>query len=148
MKVKNEGERLKQVVPIHAVDIQRAPAATGDAGAAFARYATPLESSTISATIVVLMIRFTPPTPRPPRLEHVRDLWQMHRPHRPQAILTAAIFQTDTGLELRIGFSLTNLIHSQLSRTGDDALLERAEDLRQVLIEQGWIELMAPATTQ
>ena len=62
----------------------------------------------------------------------------MHRPHRTQAILTAAIYETDTALELRIGFSLTNLIHSQLSRTGDDPLLERAEDLRLVLLGKGW----------
>ena len=86
--------------------------------------------------------------PPPPRLEHVRDLWQMHRPQKPQAILTAAIFQTDVGRELRVGFSETNLIHSELSRTGDAPLLTRAADLRQVLIEQGWIELIAPATTQ
>jgi hypothetical protein len=44
---------------------------------------------------------------------------------------------SDTGLELRVGFSETNLIHSQLSRTGDDPLLERAEDLRLVLLGQG-----------
>jgi hypothetical protein len=72
----------------------------------------------------------------------------MHRPHKPQAVLTAAIYQTDTGLELRVGFSETNLIHSQLSRTGDDPLLERAEDLRLVLLGQGWIELRATSTTQ
>ena len=45
-------------------------------------------------------------------------------------------------------FSETNLIHSQLSRTGDDPLLERAEDLRLVLLGQGWIELRATSTTQ
>ena len=43
--------------------------------------------------------------PRPPRLEHVRDLWQMHRPQRPQQILTASIYETDAGRELRVGFS-------------------------------------------
>jgi len=65
----------------------------------------------------------------------------MHRLQKPEAVLTAAIYQTDTGRELRIGFSLTNLIHSELSRTGDAPLLARAADLRQVFIEQGWIEL-------
>ena len=75
--------------------------------------------------------------PRLPRLEHVRDLWQMHRLKRPQAILTAAIYQTDTGRELRVGFSETNLVHSELSRTGDDPLLEKAEDLRLVLMGAG-----------
>ena len=56
----------------------------------------------------------------------------MHRLQKPEAVLTAAIYQTDTGRELRIGFSLTNLIHSELSRTGDAPLLARAADLRQV----------------
>jgi hypothetical protein len=94
-------------------------------------------------------VRFRPPqSPRQPRLEHVRDLWQMHRPHRPQHVLTPAIFRTDTGYELRIGFSETNLIHSELSRNGHAPLLIRADDLRQVLLEQGWIELIAHRTKQ
>ena len=72
----------------------------------------------------------------------------MHRLQRPEAILTAAIYETDIGMELRIGFSLTNLIHSELSRKGDAPLLARAEDLRLVLLGQGWNELRAPAKTQ
>ena len=72
----------------------------------------------------------------------------MHRLQRPEAILTAAIYETDIGMELRIGFSLTNLIHSELSRKGDAPLLARAADLHQVLIEQGWIELRASSTAQ
>jgi hypothetical protein len=97
-----------------------------------------------SVTMIVVSVGFKPPEPeRQPRLDHVRDLWQMHRPQRPQAILTAAIFRTDTGFELRIGFSETNLIHSELSRSGHASLLIRADDLRQVLLEQGWIELIA-----
>ena len=72
----------------------------------------------------------------------------MHRLQKPEAILTAAICQTDTGCELRIGFSLTNLVHSELSRTGDAPLLARAADLRQVLLEQSWFELIPPPTKQ
>jgi hypothetical protein len=42
----------------------------------------PSQSSTVSATIVVVSVGFKPAEPPPPpRLEHVRDLWQMHRPH-------------------------------------------------------------------
>ena len=70
----------------------------------------------------------------------------MHRPHKPQAVLTAAISETDTGLELRIGFSETNLIHSELSRKGDAPLLARAADLRVSLLESRWIELRASDT--
>ena len=55
-----------------------------------ARRAIPLDSSALSATIVVVSVRFKPSEPpQPPRLDHVRDLWQMHRPQRPQPILTA-----------------------------------------------------------
>jgi hypothetical protein len=78
----------------------------------------------------------------------VRQLWQLHRPQKPQAILTAAIFRIDTGYELRIGFNETNLVHSELSRTGHAPLIVRADDLRQVLLERGWIELIAPPTKQ
>jgi hypothetical protein len=93
-------------------------------------------------------VRFSPPTPpRQPRLEHIRDLWQMHRPHRPQHVLTAALFRTDVGFELRVGFSETNLIHSELSRTGYAPLIIRADDLRASLLESGWVELRATGTT-
>jgi hypothetical protein len=80
--------------------------------------------------------------------EHVRDLWQMHRPHRPQAILTARFFRPTPAASCASGFSLTNLIHSELSRTGDGPLETRAEDLRISLLESGWIELRATSTTQ
>ena len=41
----------------------------------------PLSIIDRSATIVVVTVRFKPAEPpRPPRLEHVRDLWQLHRP--------------------------------------------------------------------
>lgn len=70
----------------------------------------------------------------------------MHRPRNPRAVLTAAIYETDTGRELRVGFSLTNLIHSELSRKGDGPLEARAEDLRVSLLESGWIELTANDT--
>ena len=99
----------------------------------------------VSATIVVVTVRFTPAEPPlPPRLEHVRDLWQMLRPHRPQHVLTASIYETDTGRELRVGFSLTNLIHSELSRKGDGPLEARAEDVRVSLLESGSMNLEPP----
>jgi hypothetical protein len=51
-----------------------------------ARRTTPSESPTFSATIIVVSVAFKPAVPeRQPRLEHVRYLWQMHRPQRPQA---------------------------------------------------------------
>jgi hypothetical protein len=84
--------------------------------------------------------------PSPPRLEHVRDLWQLRRPHRPQHVLTASIYETDPSRELHAGFSLTNLIYSELSRTGDGPLEARAEDLRVSLLESGWIVLRATDT--
>jgi hypothetical protein len=71
----------------------------------------------------------------------------MHRPHRPQHVLTAAIFQNDVGLELRVGSS-EQPDSRELSRKGEAPLLARAENLRLVLLGQGWIELKAPATMQ
>jgi hypothetical protein len=62
-------------------------------------------------------------------------------------MLTAAISETDTGRELRVGFTINNLIHSELSRKGDEPLEARAEDLRISLLESGWIELRAADTT-
>ena len=106
----------------------------------------PLQSRNVSVTIESMTVGFHPAVP-----DHYRgsstyatcgrciDRTATARPDRGD-------FQTDTGLELRVGFSETNLIHSELSRTGDAPLLARAADLRQVLIEQGWIELIAPAT--
>jgi hypothetical protein len=114
-----------------------------------ARRITPLRVVRLSRYHSPVAVGFKPPPPeRQSRLEHVRDLWQMHRPQRPHAILTAAIYEIDTGLELRVGSSLTNLIHSELSRKGDGPLEARAEDLRVSLLESGWIELVAPSTKQ
>ena len=39
--------------------------------------------------------------------------------------------------------SEANLVHSEL-RKGHAPLILRADDMRQVLLEQGWIELIAP----
>ncbi len=59
-----------------------------------ARRTTLLYSPTLSATIVVVSAGSKPTEPpRQPRLEHVRDLWQMHRWQKPEAILTAAFFR-------------------------------------------------------
>jgi hypothetical protein len=46
-----------------------------------------------------------------------------------------------------VGFSDSNVIHSELSRKGDEPLEARAEDLRVSLLGQGWIELRAPSAT-
>ena len=97
-----------------------------------------LQSTTVSVAIESMTVGFHPTAPGPlPRLEHIRDLWQMQSTAQAAARTDRGDFQTDTGLELRVGFSETNLIHSELSRTGDAPLLTRAADLRQVLIEQG-----------
>ena len=72
----------------------------------------------------------------------------MHRPRRPQAILTAALCRTDTGYVLLIGFSEINLVHGELLREGLAPLILRADDLRHVLAGEGGIELIAPSTKQ
>ena len=105
-----------------------------------------LESVAFSAIIVAVSVGFTDPQlPRQPRLEHVRDIWVMHRPHRPHAILIAALYDTDAGRELRVGFTLDNLIHTELSCKGDEPLEARSENIRVTLREQGWTDVTANA---
>ena len=90
-------------------------------------------------TMVVVSVGFRKDARQPPRLEHIRDLWQVHRPqHKPERVLAAAIYRTEAGLELRLAFSPTDLVHSELSRTGDGPLLTKARELRAILLEQGW----------
>ena len=80
------------------------------------------------------------PPPGPPKreslLEHVRDLWTLHGI---QSTCTAAIFKNDFGLELRVELG-SELMHSQLSRHGEQPLILRAERVKADLIEQGWFE--------
>ena len=79
-----------------------------------------------------------PPGPRkrPPTLEHVRDLWTLHGI---QSSVTAAIWRNDFGLELRVDLG-GELMHTQLSRHGEQPLILRAERVKADLIEQGWFE--------
>lgn len=53
--------------------------------------------------------------------------------------LIAAIYRNDFKLELRIELA-SELMHSQLSRNGEHALLLRAERVKTDLMEQGSIE--------
>ena len=82
-------------------------------------------------------------TPRPkpaPKLMLVRTLWTMTRlPNKP---ITAAIYEVESGRELRVhvGNDPNNLVDSRLSREGDDPLEFRADELKAVLLEQGWVE--------
>jgi hypothetical protein len=80
-------------------------------------------------------------TPRPkpaPKLELVRTLWTMNRP--PNKPMTAALYELKSGRELRVhvGSDPNNLVDSLLSREGDLPLTFRADELRAVLLEQGW----------
>lgn len=79
-------------------------------------------------------------TPRPkvePPIVHLRTLWAMTR--EPNKAITAAIFKTTYGHELRVTYgSDDNLLDSLLSRTDDAPLEQRAAELRAVLEEKGW----------
>lgn len=78
--------------------------------------------------------------PRAPTLQLQRTLWTMTRHDK---TVTAAIYLTDVGRELRVhyGADVDNLLDSLLSRTGDAPLEVRAADLRSVLTAQGWTEV-------
>ena len=82
-------------------------------------------------------------TPRPklaPKLVLVRTLWTMTRlPNKP---ITAALYDVESGRELRVhvGSDPNNLVDSLLSRDGDLPLTFRNDELKAVLLEQGWDE--------
>ena len=59
------------------------------------------------------------PQPRPPTLEHVRDLWTLRGI---TSNVTAAIWRNDFGLELRVENN-GDLVESRLSRVGEAPLL-------------------------
>jgi hypothetical protein len=71
-------------------------------------------------------------------MELARALWTMTRP--PNKPITAAIYDVESGRELRVhvGTDPNNLVTSLLSRDGDGPLEVRANELRAVLLEQGW----------
>ena len=58
----------------------------------------------------------------------------------PDRTITAGIYRTDAGLELRVvnGDNPNDLYDSLLSRDGDAPLEFRADELKAVLTEQGW----------
>jgi len=96
------------------------------------------------ALVKALMTDYTPFIGQParePKLKLLRTLWTMHRA-RPQSTVTAAIWQTETGHELRVIYNddPDNMLDTVLSRTGDAPLEQRATDLRGVLASQGWTE--------
>ena len=74
-------------------------------------------------------------------------LWTMRRAREgsqllwPDRTITAAIYHTDAGLELRVvnGDNPNDLYDSLLSRTGDEPLEQRAAELRAVLESKGWV---------
>ena len=59
--------------------------------------------------------------------------------HGLQSNCTAAIYRNDFGLELRVELG-GELMHTQLSRHGEQPLILRAERVKADLIEQGWFE--------
>lgn len=88
--------------------------------------------------IAVVSDPWTRPEPviPPDPLEHVRDLWTLHGI---QSTVTASIYRNVFGLELRIDLA-GELMHSQLSRHGEQPLILRADRVKAELIEQGWFE--------
>ena len=90
-------------------------------------------------------------TPQPkaqPKMELARVLWTMWKSRDERSVfgpdrsVTAAIYVTDAGRELRVhyGANINNLLDSLLSREGDAPLEARADHLRSILREQKWSE--------
>jgi hypothetical protein len=72
-------------------------------------------------------------TPSAPRL--ARTLWTMRSAIGKE--IMAGIYDVTTGRELRITLG-DHLLESQLSRTADTPLEQRASDVQQVLVSRGW----------
>jgi hypothetical protein len=72
-------------------------------------------------------------TPSAPRL--ARTLWTMRSAIGKEIV--AGIYDVTTGRELRIMLG-EHLLESQLSRTADTPLEQRACDVQQVLVSRGW----------
>jgi hypothetical protein len=75
----------------------------------------------------------------PPRLS--RMLWTMRSAIGKEIV--AGIYDVRTGRELRITFG-EHLLESQLSRTADAPLEQRASDVQQILASKGWSRLPEP----
>ena len=87
--------------------------------------------------------RMTPRATRTPRLELVELSWRMRSLQKATRILECGIYRTDTGLEVRAGYGLEDLLHSKLCATVSDAL-DCAEELRQAVIAKGGFEELPP----
>jgi len=82
------------------------------------------------------------PPVRESKIRLVRELWRMKGTDIHAVV--ASLYQVDTGLELRI-VSGGDIVETQLSRTGEQPLLERAARLKQELVAGGWTELKGRA---
>ena len=58
-------------------------------------------------------------------------------------ILECGVYRTDTGLEVRAGYGLEDLLHSRLCATLEDAR-DCAEELRQAVIRKGGFKELSP----
>lgn len=67
--------------------------------------------------------------------EDTRTLWTMTKGDRS---IAAAIYVTNVGRELRVTLGEAELLDSMLSRTGDEPLEQRADEMRRALEDKGW----------
>ena len=70
----------------------------------------------------------TPRAPREPRLELVELSWRMQSLQKATRILECGIYNTETGLEVRVGYSPEDILHTQWCAT-----IEVARDCAEAL---------------
>ncbi len=87
--------------------------------------------------------RMTPRATSTPRLERVEVSWRMRSLQKATRFLECGIYRTDTGLEVRAGYGLEDLLHTRLCATIEDAR-DCAEKLRQTVIAKGGFEELSP----
>jgi hypothetical protein len=76
------------------------------------------------------------PRPTPPKI--VRVLWRMQGPSR---VMVARIERHPFGRELIVAFEHgDDNLETRFERTGTAALERRADELRTLLLDKGWVE--------
>jgi hypothetical protein len=86
-----------------------------------------------------------PPLPPQPRI--LRTLWRMQGPSR---LIVAEIHRHPVGRELVVTFGGddADVLETRFERLNFSALERRADELRAVLLEKGWVEVLASPSTE
>jgi hypothetical protein len=86
-----------------------------------------------------------PPLPAQPKI--LRTLWRMQGPSR---LIVAEIHRHPVGRELVVSFGRNgdDVLETRFERFDFSALERRADELRAMLLEKGWVDVLTPPLGQ